>query len=92
MNAMEAKKARQEKLFLEILDDISACGRIGGMMDGLKRELEMLEWNKEECPTVNGLLQGWYTHALGRSIQVLAERAEENLNLYSRDAMEESQV
>ena len=86
MDAMEAKKARQEKLFLEILDDISACGRIGGMMDGLRKELVMQDWNEEDCPTVKGLLHGWYTHALGRSIQALAERAEENLDQYGKES------
>lgn len=86
-DAMEAKRLyerEQENLFYEILEDISACGRIGGMMEGIAREIQLLEWNKEDCPTLNKFSEGAYTVPLGLAIEALSWRAQDNLDRYEK--------
>ena len=79
---MDAMEAQREQLMVDLLEDISACGRIGGMMEGIARELQLLEWNKKDFPTLNKFCDGFYAHSLGRAIEALSWRAQDNLNRY----------
>ena len=77
---MDAMEAQREQLMVDLLEDISACGRIGGMMEGIARELQLLEWDEKDFPTLNRFCNGFYTSSLGRAIEALTWRVQDNLN------------
>ena len=86
-DAMEARRLyerERERLFYELLEDISACGRIGGMMEGIAREIQLLEWNKEDFPTLDKFSNGVYAASLGLAIEALSWRAQDNLDRYEK--------